>query len=744
MSITVKAKCLKNVYKNGDYRIFSWSPIEKDKELKLSNYFTFSTKGNDSYIQEQKEYTIELEEISYDSKWGATYKILSCPSLVELNFDTLTRDESFNILMDCTSSERIANNILDAYEDFIKIILTEGKESIDLNKIKGVGEAYLNSYSRELNEKYKYIALINKLKDFQIDVGDCKALYSVYDKDEEIVSEIKKNPYKILIGVLKRSFENADKMILELRDDLTHSEERCSYLILSVLETNESYGNTKCNANVIYNYIIKNYTQAKDIKDLIVPTVLNNKELFYYDEETKDLAILNTYLGECQIANLSVDKNEEPHILDIDWKSYKDLDDFHLTDEQLGALENFCNYDFTILCGKSGSGKTSTMKALVKLMEDNNMSYSLLSPTGSASLRLKEQTHRPASTIHRKVLRDGKINSDVIIVDEMSMVSLDVFVMLINAISNKDCKIVLCGDDSQLPSISKGKVFNDLIESNKVPKTILTKVFRYDTNGGAFVGENIRLGRQFLNNEKVKVKGNIYNICGNYKFVQTENIFENVISEYKSLLKKYKPNEIMILSAYNIGDCGTYKLNQTIEDEYNPPKANEKTLSYKINGVKINFRVGSRVVNTKNNYNALPLDSFKEIQKSNGKLTEEDVRVTELFNGQIGVVAEVQDDYLVCQFDEELIVIDKHKLNTLLLARAISIHRSQGSEYKAVINIISPQQSRNLSKNLLYVSDTRAKEYHCDIGDRETFEKALLVDSVDTRKTWLKDLLITS
>lgn len=744
MSITVKAKCLKNVYKNGDYRIFSWSPIEKDKELKLSNYFTFSTKGNDSYIQEQKEYTIELEEISYDSKWGATYKILSCPSLVELNFDTLTRDESFSILMDCTSSERIANNILDAYEDFIKIILTEGKESIDLNKIKGVGEAYLNSYSRELNEKYKYIALINKLKDFQIDVGDCKALYSVYDKDEEIVSEIEKNPYKILIGVLKRSFENADKMILELRDDLTHSEERCSYLILSVLETNESYGNTKCNANVIYDYIIKNYTQAKDIKDLIVPTVLNNKELFYYDEETKDLAILNTYLGECQIASLSVDKNEEPHILDIDWKSYKDLDDFHLTDEQLGALENFCNYDFTILCGKSGSGKTSTMKALVKLMEDNDMSYSLLSPTGSASLRLKEQTHRPASTIHRKVLRDGKINSDVIIVDEMSMVSLDVFVMLINAISNKDCKIVLCGDDSQLPSISKGKVFNDLIESNKVPKTILTKVFRYDTNGGAFVGENIRLGRQFLNNEKVKVKGNIYNICGNYKFVQTENIFENVISEYKSLLKKYKPNEIMILSAYNIGDCGTYKLNQTIEDEYNPPKANEKTLSYKINGVKINFRVGSRVVNTKNNYNALPLDSFKEIQKSNGKLTEEDVRVTELFNGQIGIVAEVQDDYLVCQFDEELIVIDKHKLNTLLLARAISIHRSQGSEYKAVINIISPQQSRNLSKNLLYVSDTRAKEYHCDIGDRETFEKALLVDSVDTRKTWLKDLLITS
>ena len=110
-------------------------------------------------------------------------------------------------------------------------------------------------------------------------------------------------------------------------------------------------------------------------------------------------------------------------------------------------------------------------------------------------------------------------------------------------------------------------------------------------------------------------------------------------------------------------------------------------------------------------------------------------------NGQIGTVREVQDKYLVCQFDEELIVIQKTKLNTLLLARAISTHRSQGGEWKAVINVVSEMHSRLLSKQLLYVADTRAREFHCDIGDTKTFKSSLLIDTVEERNTWLKDLL---
>ena len=370
------------------------------------------------------------------------------------------------------------------------------------------------------------------------------------------------------------------------------------------------------------------------------------------------------------------------------------------------------------------------------------MSYCLLAPTGAAALRLSEQTSRKASTIHRKCLKDQEINSDVIIIDEMSMVGLDVFIMMLNCITNPNAKIIMCGDMYQLPSISKGCVFSDMITSGKVPVAELTKVFRYDTSGGAFVGENVRNGRNFFDSDRVKVKDNVLTISGNYKFIETENIFENVIDEYNRLTNKYKPDEIIILSPFNVGDCGTYRLNECIENEYNAPKPNELSLSYKRDGVNIVFRKGSRIVNTKNDYKAIPLESWEEILNSDGVLTEEDVPLTQLFNGQIGVVREVQEKYLVCQFSEELIVIQKPKLNTLLLARAISTHRSQGGEWKAVINIVSEMHSRLLSKQLLYVSDTRAKEFHCDIGNQKAFTEALLKDVVDERNTFLKELLL--
>ena len=510
------------------------------------------------------------------------------------------------------------------------------------------------------------------------------------------------------------------------------------YLVYSTKAKNE--GDTYTDANDLYFYILNEYTIAKDLQDLIVP-VVKTSELFFYDEETHRVAIAETYNGECMISNLVDEKVNNPHKLDIDWHKYTNVDGFELTEEQSSLLSSVCEYDIAILAGKAGSGKTSSVKALVKLMEDNGLSYSLLAPTGAAALRLSNQTNRKASTIHRKCLKDQEINSDVIIIDEMSMVGLDVFVMMLNCVTNDKAKFVLCGDMYQLPSISKGCVFSDLIESHKVPTAELTKVFRYDTSGGAFVGENVRQGKNFFDSDRVKEKENILTISGNYKFVESEEIFEEIIKEYERLTKKYKEDEIIILSPFNKGDCGTYRINEYIENEYNAPKANDLSLSYKRDGVNIVFRKGSRVVNTKNDYKALPLESWNMINASNGILTEEDVPLTQLFNGQIGVVREVQEKYLVCQFDEELIVIQKPKLNTLLLARAISTHRSQGGEWKAVINVVSEMHSRLLSKQLLYVAVTRAKEFHCDIGNRKAFTESLLVDVVDRRNTWLKDLL---
>ena len=740
--IRLKAKYLKTNFKNGDFRIISWCLIGDSVPtgLTLSPYLTFSSKGQDSYLVEGETYELEVNEISCDPKYGSCVEIVSVPSMSQIDITKLTQEESFQILMDCTSSEKIAHNILNAYPNFIEKVLTEGQESIDLSLIHGVGKSYLNSYTRTLTERYKYYSMLQNLKDYEITISDCKILISRYTNEQNTITALNENPYKVLIGVLDRTFENADKLIMSIRPEFKHSEERCAYLILSVLEDSENNGDTYTDANDLYFYILNEYTIAKELEDLIVPVVTSN-ELFYYDEETKRVAISATYNGECMIADLVREKTQNPHKLNIDWHKYTTVDGFKLTEEQSELLKSVCEYDIAILAGKAGSGKTSSVKALVKLMEDNCLSYSLLAPTGAAALRLSAQTNRKASTIHRKCLKDQEIDSDIIIIDEMSMVGLDVFIMMLNCVTNPRAKFVLCGDMYQLPSISKGCVFSDLIESHKVPTAELTKVFRYDTSGGAFVGENVRQGKAFFNSDRVKVKDNILTISGNYKFIESNELFDEIIKEYARLRRIYKEDEIIILSPYNKGDCGTYKINECIENEYNAPKANEISLSYKRDGVNIVFRKGSRIVNTKNDYKALPLESWEEINRSNGMLTEDDVPVTQLFNGQIGTVREVQEKYLVCQFEEELIVIPKNKINTLLLARAISTHRSQGGEWKAVINVVSEMHSRLLSKQLIYVATTRAKEFHCDIGDTKTFNQSLLIDTIEERNTWLKDLL---
>ena len=740
MSIKLRAKCLRCNFRNNDFYIWNWSPIGDYGNLKLSSYMTFSSKGEDGYIVEGKEYDLEVEEMSCDPRFGSCVKIISVPSMTEVDFKNLTEQESFEILMDCTSSEKIAHNILNAYPNFIEKVLTEGQESIDLSLIHGVGTAYLNSYTRTLTERYKYYSMLQNLKEYEVNTTDCKALINIFTDEATVTQALKDKPYMVLISVLNRTFEVADKLIMSIRPELKKSEERCAYLILSVLDQSESEGDTYTDANDLYFYILNEYPIAKDLEELIVPVVKNN-ELFFYDEETHRVAIATTYNGECMIANLVKEKTENPHKLNIDWTQYTEVDGFKMTEEQSSLLSNVCEYDIAILSGKAGSGKTSSVKALIKLMEDNCLSYSLLAPTGAAALRLANQTGRKASTIHRKCLKDQEIDSDVIIIDEMSMVGLDVFIMMLNCVTNSKAKFVLCGDMYQLPSISKGCVFSDLIESHRVPTAELTKVFRYDTSGGAFVGENVRQGKNFFDSDRVKVKENILTISNNYKFIETDEIFDEIIKEYARLRRIYKEEDIIILSPFNKGDCGTYKINECIENEYNAPKPNELSLSYKRDGVNIVFRIGSRVVNTKNDYKAMPLESWKEICNSNGILTEEDVPLTQLFNGQIGVVREVQEKYLVCQFDEELIVIQKPKLNTLLLARAISTHRSQGGEWKAIINVVSEMHERLLSKQLLYVACTRAKEFHCDIGNQKAFTQALLIDVVDARATWLKDLL---
>ena len=192
MSIKVKAKAFKSMYHSTGFDIIAFSPVYPYSEsLKLSKYMTFSCKGDLSWCSIGKEYELEIEEIE-TNKYGTTYSVVSVPSLM-INLKDLTVAQSKELLMDFTT-ERQAENILSAYPDFIYKIVTEGKESIDIKKIHNVGEVYLNAYAREINTRYKYFGIIEKIKEWNIDVTDCKKLVDEFLDEINIVEAFKESP----------------------------------------------------------------------------------------------------------------------------------------------------------------------------------------------------------------------------------------------------------------------------------------------------------------------------------------------------------------------------------------------------------------------------------------------------------------------------------------------------------------------------------------------------------------------
>lgn len=737
MQLRVKARVVKEIYHNDNFYILALSPMQENKDLAISQYGTFTCKGELSMLTVGQDYELVLEEINND-KYGISYKVIDVPSL---NVDDLTDDDEIQILRQITTDSQ-AEYVHKAYPNFIRLIINGEEDKIDINKIYNVGVTRLNIYKRLINEKFRYYYLMKQTQPYEISMSDCKLLLNKYRTIEECVYRIESEPYYTLMEILGRTFEHIDKMILDIQPDLKVSEKRCEALIIGVLRRNEIDGSTRLYANDLFYYIKEEYN-AKELLPMLKDVAIKS-DLIYFDEETKDLSIMSTYLAECRIAEFVKEKIKNSKKLDIDYTKYKNIDNFTMSDMQLNALKVFCESNVSILSGTAGVGKTASVKGLISLMEDNNLTYTLLSPTGKAARVLSESTGRKAYTIHKRCF-SGDIDTDVIIVDECGMVSLDVFCMLLTSISNTNARIVFVGDPAQLSSIGLSKIFDDLIKSSVVPMTMLTEVFRYKSDGSLFVATNVRQGKNFFNDKEfVKYDDSTleYSVNDNYRFILTDDILNRTVTEYKKLLQKgIKKENILVLSPFNVGLFGTYAINNEIQEMVNPAKPNEKVQIRNISKTKIVFRTGDLVVNTKNDYEAVKADNYYQCAEIEGASVSDYNDYATVVNGQTGIIRDVVDDGLIIQFDEDLIYVDKSKLNQLLLGYAISVHKSQGSTTDYSINIVSNTHKKMLTRGLLYVATTRCKKAHIDIGDINAFKYALTVDDNDLRQTWLLDLL---
>lgn len=529
-----------------------------------------------------------------------------------------------------------------------------------------------------------------------------------YETPQEFEEEVYKNTYFMLICYLEKSFKLADELALQIKPELKESVERCVWVCRELIHKHESEGNTKMNASSLARALHSSYSE-------LMPFILQAVEnpIFYYDKENKFLALKSTWENECRIANVIKQKLKNPIDSEMEWQKYSEVDGMKLTEEQLSLLESINKNNIVMLNGSAGTGKSQTTKALIKMLDDNCYSYTLLAPTGIAAKRLRQATGRQASTIHMHLACHRSVG-DFLIIDECSMIGVNLLGSLFNFIPDYT-KIILICDEAQLASISCGNIVQDIIDSGVMPIVNLTKVFRYGIGGIATVATDVRTGKNLSENMNFE----------DYKFIPiSSNPINDILSIYEKEIKNYSPEDIMILSPFNVRNAGTYAINSALQNKYN---TNPTFLTYKKQGFDIEFKIGDRIVNTENNYH-MTSDYGDELA---------------VMNGDIGTIIDNDGYNTTVKFDNGIAYLENNDMYKMLLATAVSVHKSQGNQAKCVIVVIDKSHGFFLNRNIEYVAMSRAQEKLIVLGDIDTINNALSIQQEKSRETYLKNMLIS-
>jgi RecD/TraA family predicted helicase len=397
-----------------------------------------------------------------------------------------------------------------------------------------------------------------------------------------------------------------------------------------------------------------------------------------------------------------------------------------------------------MLIGGGGVGKSFTTQAKISLMKKLGKSFALFAPTGRASKVLAGYTKEDASTIHRGLCFNpstdpqwgynerNKLPYDVVIIDEMSMTDIFLMKRLIEAIDFSRTKLLFIGDDFQIPSVGAGNVLYDLINSNVIPVTSLTKVFRFGIGGISTISTKTRYGETWIEDR------NNINIFGEdkgyiYMPMQQNQIMPTVKNLYTKLMNSgILPEDILILSSYNIGDYGTEKINEMIQQVANKNYGSD--MKFKCGDTT--YYLDDMVIQTKNNYKAIVYNP-----ESYNPFDEEIAIQTFISNGDIGKVVLIDKYFMVVQFDNEKIVYDREMALNLKLAYSISLYKAQGGSAKNIIMVTPKAHTFMMNSNLIYVGQTRAEQRCYHLGDPETINRALKKKANLTRNTYLLELL---
>lgn len=749
-------KVVRCTYDTPDFRIFALDvDSKKYPDIKKNKY------NNVTILGELHELTVgvayEISAVEQLGKYGMSYKVLN------IKRDVPTTEEDMYLFLSEILTPNQAKVLYENYPDIVQRVKENRLDDIDFNKLKGIKEYTFGVIKRKIIENFCLADLVVEFQGF-LNLSMIKKIYAKYTSIEKLKEKLAQDPYKCLCGLAGVGFKTADgilldmekaskaniekgkKPIIEFKSDLRTSPERCLSCLLYMLEENENNGHTKMNLADLRAEMMK-----------LVPACANHfvtavkADEIHYNKDTMDVALSRTYNLEHKIAQtilyvLHTKKDE----WDCDIEKYRTVNGSTLSDEQMGAVANVCKYPISILNGAGGTGKSFSTQAVINMLKDHHKTFRLFSPTGKAAKVLADYTKENATTIHRGLgytpmgwgyNQEHKIMCDIVIIDEFSMVDIQLFKRVIDAVDFNTTKLLLIGDNAQLPSVSCGNLLHDFMETKLIPTTTLTKVFRYGEGGLMKVATDVRFCEPYLTSS-MKSKMTTFGDNKDYTFVDlpSEVIPQNVVGLYKKLLEKgYSIDDIQVLTAKNVGDCGTIVLNNMIQKVANPNYGSEVFMKV---GDTTYFE-GDLVIQKVNNYKAeLDLQHLSEWEKDMYSASE-DVPTAFIANGETGIVREIYKSYCIIEFDGVFVKYYRADMQMISLGYSITIHKSQGSSIKIVILCTPQSHIYMLNSNLLYVGLTRMKEGCYHLGALNSINQAVKKKANLTRHTHMQELLLT-
>ena len=622
-----------------------------------------------------------------------------------------------------TITEKFAEKTMDIFENNIDLLL----------KISGIGKKRLQTIKTSWNKHKENQDILIFFHGLGISQTLTFKIFKQYGQGA--IQKVKQNPYCLVDEVGGIGFLTADRIALNM-GIATDSSQRIRAGIMYVLSSQGSEGHVyypyeKLVDRVMSELKTKRSNITVQISELIHEKKLIIEDLNSFDEEmlpnNKAVYLAYYYYAECNISEklkqlLKSNTKIIQKNIQLLPESLKQNTDIQLTHEQLRAIELAVKHKVMVLTGGPGTGKTTIIKIVLEHLQNQTHKIQLAAPTGRAAKRLGEATGREAKTIHRLLEWDFEINSfkkntenplkvDFLIIDEASMIDTILMYHLLSALPITS-HLLLVGDINQLPSVNAGNVLSDLISSELIPVFKLRKIHRQASNSLIITNAHRIHQGEYPVFPVENSSQDFYFIERNDAQEVQNTIIELVHNRIPARFHYNSKKEIQVLTPMRKGILGVETLNVKLQQVLNPPiKRDQNNTSY--------LQELDKVMQVKNNY-------------------EKDI-----YNGDIGLVKVIDRNKKIVQVDFEgkIILYDFQQLDELVLAYAISIHKSQGSEYPAVIICLHTSHYIMLQRNLIYTALTRAKKLAIIVGTKRALQIAINNDKVNIRYTGLREKL---